>query len=162
MQRSISFIHKCRQAVAAVVCGGVVVGVMAQVTGTTPVPQIQDPVLGTTGPYQLRNVPAPNLPSNVYIPPVTRPTEQVLGRYVPGEFEIYVNRLANSPVDAPIRRFGANLVTGIQLMTALPADGTPSAAFAQPTSTQSAGTTTLALPTTTAGALTTAPGAFEA
>ena len=33
---------------------------------------------------------------------------------MPGEFEVYVNRLANTPEDAPIRRFGANLMLGAQ------------------------------------------------
>ena len=37
---------------------------------------------------------------------------------MPGEFELYVNRLANAPEDAPIRRFGANLMTGVLLMSA--------------------------------------------
>jgi protein involved in polysaccharide export with SLBB domain len=32
--------------------------------------------------------------------------------YVPGEFEVYVNRLANAPITNPIRRFGADLIAG--------------------------------------------------
>ena len=34
--------------------------------------------------------------------------------YVPGEFEQYVQRLANAPFYSPIRRFGADLMTGAQ------------------------------------------------
>jgi protein involved in polysaccharide export with SLBB domain len=119
MQRLISFIDTCRPVVAAIVCGCIAVAAMAQVSGTTPIPQIQDPQ-GTTGPYQLRNSPTPSGPGNVYIPGGPRSGDQRFGdlpivRYIPGEFELYVNRLANSPLDAPIRRFGANLVTGVQL-----------------------------------------------
>ena len=32
---------------------------------------------------------------------------------MPGEFEVYVNRLANAPMTHPIRRFGADLITGV-------------------------------------------------
>ena len=114
-----SLIDKCRSAIAAVVCGCLSVGTLAQ----TPIPQIQDP-LGTTGPYQLRNNPVPAGPGNVYIPRAPRSNDQrdVWGaRYVPGEFEVYVNRLANAPEDAPIRRFGANLVTNLQFAPMAPA-----------------------------------------
>ncbi len=34
--------------------------------------------------------------------------------YVPGEFELYVQKLANAPLYSPIRRFGADLMTGAQ------------------------------------------------
>ena len=120
MQRLISFIDTCRSVVAAIVCGCIAAAAMAQVSGTIQIPQIQDPQ-GTTGPYQLRNSPTPSGPGNVYIPGGPRTSDQRFGdlpivRYIPGEFELYVNRLANSPVDAPIRRFGANLVTGVQLL----------------------------------------------
>ncbi|HEY6353811.1 MAG TPA: polysaccharide biosynthesis/export family protein, partial [Burkholderiaceae bacterium] len=110
---------------AAVVCGGVTAVALAQVTGGTPIPQIQDPQ-GTTGPYQLRNNPAPSRPGNVYIPAAPRSNEASTGRYVPGEFELYVNRLANAPEDAPIRRFGANLMMGVQLMSAASTTATTS------------------------------------
>ncbi|MFI4931711.1 MAG: SLBB domain-containing protein, partial [Burkholderiales bacterium] len=117
MQRLFSFFDRCRPLVAAVACGGVTAVALAQVSGTTQIPQIQDPQ-GTTGPYQLRNNPAPSRPGNVYIPAAPRSNEASTGRYVPGEFELYVNRLANAPEDAPIRRFGANLMTGVLLMSA--------------------------------------------
>ena len=122
MQRLISFIDTCRSVVAAIVCGCIAAAAMAQVSGTIQIPQIQDPQ-GTTGPYQLRNSPTPSGPGNVYIPGAPRSNDQRFGdlpivRYIPGEFELYVNRLANSPLDAPIRRFGANLVTGVQLADA--------------------------------------------
>ncbi|HET7525982.1 MAG TPA: SLBB domain-containing protein [Burkholderiaceae bacterium] len=137
---------------------------MAQVTGTTPIPQIQDPVLGTTGPYQLRNAPGQSGAANVYIPPPSRSTEPFLGRYVPGEFEIYVNRLANALPEAPIRRFGANLVTGIQLLSTIPSDVAAGAAGTLTTTPQgAAGTQATSLQPTTAGApITTATSAFEA
>ncbi|HSB99987.1 MAG TPA: hypothetical protein VLE45_08735, partial [Burkholderiaceae bacterium] len=112
MQRLMSFANKCRRVVAALACGCAGAVALAQVTGGTPVPQIQDPVLGTTGPYQLRDSTPVGAQGNVYIPSSPRASDLIPGRYVPGEFEIYVNRLANSPPDAPIRRFGANLVTG--------------------------------------------------
>lgn len=146
MQRLISFIDICRPIVTALVCGFLAGLAMAQVTGTTPIPQLQDPVLGTTGPYQLRNSPAQSGPGNVYLPAPARSTEP-LGRYVPGEFEIYVNRLANAPLEAPIRRFGANLVTGIQLLSAVPAEAQSA------TGTLAAGTQTTVLPSTTAAAM---------
>jgi len=110
----------------ALACAGLA-SAAAQVTGGTPIPQIQDPVLGTTGPYQLRNAPGQNAAGTVYIPAAPL-SAGAPARYVPGEFEIYVNQLANTPPEAPIRRFGANLVTGIQMLTAAPAANVATAA----------------------------------
>ena len=73
MQRLFSFFDRCRPLVAAAVCGGFAAAALAQVSGTTQIPQIQDPQ-GTTGPYQLRNNPAPSRPGNVYIPAAPRST----------------------------------------------------------------------------------------
>jgi len=131
MQCLTSFVDKCRVAVAAVVCGCLGAAALAQVTGGTPIPQIQGPE-GTTGPYQLRRNPSPSGPGNVYIPAGPRSNEAATGRYVQGEFELYVNRLANSPEDAPIRRFGANLMMGIQLMPAIPTTAATPAVTAAP------------------------------
>lgn len=125
MQFLNSFVEKCRVAAAAVVCGCLGAAALAQVTGGTPIPQIQGPE-GTTGPYQLRRNPVPSGPGNVYIPAGPRSNEAPTGRYVQGEFELYVNRLANSPEDAPIRRFGANLMMGISLIPAVPTTFAPS------------------------------------
>jgi protein involved in polysaccharide export with SLBB domain len=157
MQRSNLFIHRVRQVCAAIVCWCAAVA-SAQQPISTPIPQIQDPVLGTTGPYQLRGT-TPSGPGNAYIPPPQRPYEPLLGRYLPGEFEIYVNRLANSPIEAPIRRFGANLVTGIQFMPLQPTDPT-SAQFGSQPGGQTMVTAQAGMPQT--AALTTAQAAFEA
>ena len=105
----------------------------------TPIPQIQDPIQGTLGPYQLRSAPGQGGAGPVYIPPSLPTPDTIQGRYVPGEFEVYVNRLANTPPEAPIRRFGANLVTGIQLMTAA-----QSAVGSTATPTQATGTSATA------------------
>jgi len=65
---------------------------------------------GQGGPIRLRTNPAPfvgSVPGNV---PRADPQP---APYVPGEFEVYVNRLANGTGrPSPIRRFGAELVTG--------------------------------------------------
>jgi protein involved in polysaccharide export with SLBB domain len=46
--------------------------------------------------------------------PLDRNAEQPVPPYVPGEFEVYVQRLANLPLEAPpIRRFGADLLSGV-------------------------------------------------
>ncbi|HVQ05091.1 MAG TPA: hypothetical protein VMT14_16330, partial [Burkholderiaceae bacterium] len=117
MQRPKSFIDKCRLALAAAAwaCLSTVAWAQTQMPSGTPIPQIQD-AQGTTGPYRLRTAPAPGGTGNVYIPAGPRSTDTPTARYVPGEFEQYVNRLANSPVDAPIRRFGADLIIGVQLV----------------------------------------------
>ncbi|MCG3189265.1 MAG: hypothetical protein LKCHEGNO_01556 [Burkholderiaceae bacterium] len=127
MQRLISFAHRCRLAVVALACACLAAAAVAQVTGGTPIPQMQDPVLGTTGPYQLRSAPGQGGGGTVYVP-AAQPLAGAPPRYVPGEFEIYVNQLANTPPEAPIRRFGANLVTGIQMLTAVPAANVATAA----------------------------------
>lgn len=46
--------------------------------------------------------------------PLDRNAEQPVPPYIPGEFELYVQRLANLPPEAaPIRRFGADLLSGV-------------------------------------------------
>ena len=84
-----SFASKCRLAAVALACGLATLAAVAQVTGSTPIPQIQDPVLGTTGPYQLRNAPAQDNRGTVYVPSAPSLNDIVPGRYVPGEFEVY-------------------------------------------------------------------------
>ncbi len=126
MEHSISFVYRCRLAIAALACAWLASSAVAQVSGGTPIPQMQDPVLGTTGPYQLRNAPGQS-GGTVYVP-AGSPMDIAPARYVPGEFEVYVNRLANSPPGAPIRRFGADLITGVQLLTPVPAENVQTAA----------------------------------
>jgi len=111
---------------------GLVGGVCAQTSVTNTA--IQDAqgnqgMLAPTGPIRLRSGPsAPFVGPTTPGLGVTRAGERMQDRfvdapvpYVPGEFEVYVNRLANGtdvsrPPNVgdpqPIRRFGAELVTG--------------------------------------------------
>lgn len=131
MQRS-SLLPRCHRLFATIAFGIACAGVLAQsafaqvggqATGSqTVTPDYQ----GTGGPIRLRvNPTAPqSLQPGLGPPSVTqlRANEPAPPPYVPGEFEVYVNRLANPaeanrPAGTPellaIRRFGANLMTGV-------------------------------------------------
>lgn len=91
--------------------------VQAQVPSGAPNTALQDAQgnQGMPGPIRLRSGPTGS-PSGVFLPSGPRANERLADTalpapYVPGEFEVYVQRLANAPEDAPVRRFGANLMT---------------------------------------------------
>jgi len=129
MQCLMSFLDKSRLAIAMVACACLATGALAQSSSSGLNTQIQDPQGNSgAGPIRLRTSPTPNGPGTAYLPGGPRAGDQrgteFPARYIPGEFEVYVQKLANAPEDAPIRRFGANLMTGVSVVSTPPASST--------------------------------------
>jgi protein involved in polysaccharide export with SLBB domain len=96
-----------------VACACLATGALAQSSSGGLNTQIQDSQGNSGGgPIRLRTSPTPGGPR----PGDQRGTE-LPARYVPGEFEVYVQKLANAPEEPPIRRFGANLMTGVAVVS---------------------------------------------